>query len=125
MKSWIKFQRLILNILFYVFYVLLASIAFSFLFPTFLVLFWKEVLLSSNPIFEYIQIWITVVVLLITILWRKYFYLPLRENLVSEKIQLNKVINRNEEIQKEEVHKEENKQANKPELDIKIGKEIK
>jgi hypothetical protein len=143
MKSDIKFYRVILNILFFIFYILLASIIFSFTFPSILVLLWKDVLSPTDPIFDKIQIVILVLVPVFTLIFRKYFYLPImdkysiwksesKKEIIKEKLK-DKKINKVEEIKYEEkiVKKDEKKQEiidkddNSPKLDIKIGKEIK
>ena len=59
-------------------YILVFSIAFSLLFPLILQILGKDVLDPSNPIFAKIQIFIAVLVLLITLIARKYFYLELK-----------------------------------------------
>ena len=143
MKSDIKFYRVILNILFFIFYILLASIIFSFTFPSILVLLWKDVLSPADPIFDKIQVVILVLVPVFTLIFRKYFYLPImdkysiwksesKKEIIKEKLK-DKKINKVEEIKYEEkiVKKDEKKQEiidkddNSPKLDIKIGKEIK
>ena len=143
MKSDIKFYRVILNILFFIFYILLASIIFSFTFPSILVLLWKDVLSPTDPIFDKIQIVILVLVPVFTLIFRKYFYLPImdkysiwksesKKEIIKEKLK-DKKINKVEEIKYEEkiVKKDEKKEEimdkndNSPKLDIKIGKEIK
>ena len=143
MKSDIKFYRVILNILFFIFYILLASIIFSFTFPSILVLLWKDVLSPADPIFDKIQVVILVLVPVFTLIFRKYFYLPImdkysiwksesKKEIIKEKLK-DKKINKVEEIKYEEkiVKKDEKKEEimdkndNSPKLDIKIGKEIK
>lgn len=120
----IKLYRIILNILFYVFYVILISVAFSFIFPTILVILWQNIISPVNPIFDNIQIVIIVLVLLITLLFRKYFYLP-----IKEKVEITKIKGKGEfkEYKKNIEDKEEDKtlKNDELELDIKIGKEIK
>jgi hypothetical protein len=113
MKS-IKLYRIVLNMLFYIFYILLASIAFSFIFPTILVILWKNIWIASDPRFTTIQIAIIILVLVFSLIFRKYFYLPIREKSNINKTETKKVI-----------VKEEIKKDNSTELDIKIGKEIK
>jgi len=116
MKSKIKLYRVILNVIFYVFYVLLASIAFSFVFPTILVIFWQEVWLANDPRFINIQIAIVVLVLVFSLIFRKYSYLPCSSNTIES--------NKKEKIvSKTNTKKETVKKTRK--LDIKIGKEIK
>ena len=109
MKSQIKLYRVVLNVLFYIFYVLLASLAFSFIFPTLLVVLGKSIFAPNDPIFDSIQIIILVLVLIFSLVFRRYFYLPITEKITETK--------------KESIKKEEVKET--PELDIKLGKEIK
>ena len=143
MKSDIKFYRVILNILFFIFYILLASIIFSFTFPSILVLLWKDVLSPTDPIFDKIQIVILVLVPVFTLIFRKYFYLPImdkysiwkseskkeisKEKLKDKKIDKVEKIKYEEKIVKKDEKKQEiiDKDDNSPKLDIKIGKEIK
>jgi len=116
----IKLYRIVLNVLFYVFYVIVVSIAFSFIFPTVLVILWQDVISPNNPIFDTIQIIIIILVLLISLLFRKFFYLPIREKAeINTKKEFKKY--KKKEVKEEEI---ENKN-DKIELDIKIGKEIK
>jgi hypothetical protein len=125
MNSQIKLYRVILNVLFYIFYVLIVSISFSFLFPTLLIVLWQEVLDPSNTIFDSIQIAIALILLVFSLIFRKYFYLPIRTNIVISKSEIKKEIK--EEVKKE--IKRENivdKEIDSfPPLDIKVGKEIK
>lgn len=146
MKNKINLYRVVLNMLFYIFYVLLVSIIFSFIFPTILVILWKSVLEPTNPLFVKIQYTIVILVFIFTLAYRKFFYLPVFSNeAIIEKNDLSVEIIDNKEpdnIKIEEVKVEviENveKNSNKPEefeekllvnnfpdLDIKIGKEIK
>jgi len=119
----IKLYRVILNVLFYVFYVILASVGFSFIFPTILVILWQDVLAPNNPVFDSIQIIIIILVLFISLLFRKFFYLPIKEKIkiVEEK----KQVEFKEYKKKEEKKVKEEKEDDIDELDIKIGKEIK
>jgi len=114
----IKLYRIVLNILFYVFYVIITSISFSFIFPTILVILWQDVLAPNNPIFDKIQIGIFIIVLFFTLLFRKFFYLPIREKINTKKEVKEK---------KFKEYKKKEKKDNKEELDldIKIWKEIK
>ncbi len=124
MKSKIKLYRVVLNIIFYVFYVLLASIAFSFVFPTILVIFWQEVWLSNDPRFTSIQLWIVVLVLVFSLIFRKYCFLPIMVDNNEPKEQKKRVVETNtKEIKKDNNKAEKIKKERK--LDIKIGKEIK
>jgi len=119
----IRFWRIIANILFYIFYVLIISIIFSFSFPILLQLFWKVIINSWDPIFDKIQYTIFILVLIITIIFRKKFYLPIFIDEESNK----------EEIIKKEIKKEKKYFSfddevlvkNNSWLDIKVGREIK
>ncbi len=124
MKSKIKLYRVVLNIIFYVFYVLLASIAFSFVFPTILVIFWQEVWLSNDPRFTSIQIWIVVLVLVFSLIFRKYCFLPIMADNNEPKEQKKRVVETNTKEIKQNIKKTE-KVKKERKLDIKIGKEIK
>lgn len=95
----------IINVLLFLFYVLVVSFAFSFLFPLTLKIFWAEILDPSNPIFAKIQIFIFLLVLFVSVILRKYFYIPVCEKKKSVVVK---------------------KKTSKGEpLDIKIEKEIK
>ena len=69
--------RGIINIFLFVLYVLLVSFAFSFLFPIMLQIFGAQILDPSNPVFAKIQIFIILLVLVVSVILRKYFYIPL------------------------------------------------
>jgi len=142
MKKQIKYYRVVLNILFYILYVIIITLLFSFIFPLILILLWKDVIDPINPIFDIIQLSILVVVLIFTLTYRKYFYLPIMSEKIMDdkKIDVNTIkkvfsdINKEEKIERwikfEEIKSEEKNKndyvtVNLPELDIKIGKEIK
>ena len=142
MKKKISLYRVVLNMIFYVFYVLLVSIVFSFIFPTIMVALWKVPLEQNNPLFPKIQIAIIVLVLVFTIILRKFLYLPIFttiENIEEKNIksEANDSFGNNtskfEEIETEKFNtfdtnttvKEKETLVNFPNLDIKIGKEIK
>ncbi len=175
MTKKINFYRVVSNMLFYIFYVLLVSIIFSFIFPTILVILWKDVLDPSDPLFANIQIAIFILIFIFTLTFRKFFYLPVfssvekvvlkdnkKENIevkVVENIQVEnkelktentvdaftkfediKVDNIDYNIEKAESYKPDiiynndnfivknesvDIEDNFPNLDIKIGKEIK
>lgn len=120
----IRLYRIILNVLFYVFYVILASVSFSFIFPTILVILWQDIIAPNNPVFDIIQIFIIVLVLLISLLFRKYFYLPIKEKIETKKeVKFKEYLKKEDKKEKEidEIKIEDDIQ----ELDIKVGKEIK
>lgn len=129
MKNEIKLYRVITNILFFIFYSLLASIAFSFVFPTILIAFWQEVWLASDPRFANIQIWIIILVLILTLTLRKYFYLPItiKTNIKKAEIKnsYTKSIKKKKSIEKKLKETKKEKIKDSWLLDIKIGKEIK
>lgn len=124
MNNNIKLYRVVLNILFYIFYVLIVSISVSFIFPTILVLFWQDVLDPTNSIFDLIQIAIIVLVLIFSLIFRKYFYLPIRIKVINSNVKKSESYT--EMKIKEKEQKEKNDELSEElELDIKIGKEIK
>ena len=139
MNNNIKFSRVILNIFSGVFYVLLASIIFSFVFPIILNLLGQPILNPSDPVFDKIQIAIIVIVLVFSIIFRKFFYLPIRNgDLLDEKenpkkeLELEHDMNVIKEEKIKETKKVEKKISEKEEesikddeLDIKIGREVK
>ena len=138
MKDGIKLYRIILNILFYIFYVILISVAFSLLFPTILVVLGQNVIAPNNPIFDSIQIIIIILTLFFSFLFRKFFYLPIKVKVdikdFKQKTEIKKNNNKekikkiNNNVNNKEKIKEEAKDENieeELELDIKIGKEIK
>ncbi len=115
-----NYKRIVLNTIFYVFYVLLASIAFSFVFPTILVILWQEIWLNTDPRFANIQIAIVVLVLVFSLIFRKYCFLPVKNSSYKQKkpnltSPWGEEQEENKKIKKEKTRK----------LDIKIGKEIK
>ncbi len=67
--------RWILNVVLYILYVMFFSVVFSVLFPLVLQLFWQPVWDIHDPRFAKIQIFIAIFVLLISVVFRKYFYL--------------------------------------------------
>ncbi|MDD3646820.1 MAG: hypothetical protein PHH06_05460 [Candidatus Gracilibacteria bacterium] len=131
MYKHIRISRVIINILFYIFYVLLASVIFSFVFPLTLKISGKSVLNPSDPIFVKIQLAIIVLVLVATVIYRRFFYLPIRNGDL-----LNEEKNPKKELELEhDMNQKENSSVDKPseklkydknkgvELDIKIGRE--
>lgn len=70
--------KVIINTVLYVLYVLVASIAFSFIFPLVLQIFGKGLLSPNDPVFVKIQIFIAFLVLVITIIMRRHFYMSLK-----------------------------------------------
>lgn len=72
--------KVVINFVAYVWYTALLSLVFSFLFPITLKLFWKEPLNPSDPVFVKIQVSIAIIILFVTIIFRKYFYVSLSSN---------------------------------------------
>lgn len=72
--------KVILNILFYFFYVWLVSVIFSFVFPQALLLLGKTIPNPANPVFYKTQILIIVLVLVLSIIARKYLYISIHND---------------------------------------------
>ncbi|MDD3303096.1 MAG: hypothetical protein PHN31_06085 [Candidatus Gracilibacteria bacterium] len=72
--------KVVINFVAYVGYTALLSLVFSFLFPITLKLFGKEPLNPSDPVFVKIQVSIAIIILFVTIIFRKYFYVSLSSN---------------------------------------------
>ncbi|MDA9129117.1 hypothetical protein N9J72_01405 [Candidatus Gracilibacteria bacterium] len=72
--------RMIVNLFLFAFYVLFFSLVFSFAFPLVLQAMGKPVMNPADPMFIKIQLFVAILVLLISIIWRKYFYLCGRES---------------------------------------------
>jgi len=71
--------RFLINIVFYILYVLFVSLVFSFVFPLTLEITWKEIPSFDNPLFAQIQVVIIIFILFITLIFRKYFYITLKK----------------------------------------------
>ena len=67
--------KIVLNILLYVFYVLVVSLTFSFVFPQILSVLWKPIPDVNDPVFFNTQIVILVLVLIVTVIARRYLYI--------------------------------------------------
>lgn len=67
--------KTILNILLYIIYVLVFSVLFSGIFALYMYYFSESSLNPNSPIFANIQYFIAVLVLLISLILRKYFYI--------------------------------------------------
>ena len=78
--------KLLLNILFYIFYVLIISLFFSFAFPQILRILDKPIPEPSDPLFSKTQIIIIVGVFIMTVILRKYLYLWTAHNGERRKI---------------------------------------
>lgn len=95
--------KVIVNILLYVFYVLVASVAFSFIFPLVLQVFGKEILDGNDPIFAKIQIFIALLVLIVSVILRKYFYTELSG---EKEVVMKKTVQKDEDGLKIQIEKE-------------------
>lgn len=67
--------KTVFNVFLYILYVLLASVVFSFIFPLIMQLFGQDVLDPSSGVFIKIQYFIAILVLLISLILRRYFYI--------------------------------------------------
>ena len=93
----IKLYRVILNVLFYIFYVLLASIAFSFVYPAISNLLQFQVVdVNNRDFYITIQIVIAIIIFVFSLVFRKYFYLP-----IVDKLEISKSKTKNETNKKE------------------------
>jgi len=67
--------------------VLLASVAFSFIFPTIQTLLWYDVWSVKDSRFINIQFWIIIVIFIFSFIFRKYFYLPITSKVNTYKFE--------------------------------------
>lgn len=79
MKDLPVVARVVINIILYIVYVLLLSVVFSLLFPVVMTLFGGQVIHPMNPIYVKIQIFLAILVLLVSLIFRKYFYMSVRD----------------------------------------------
>ena len=114
--------KVFLNVFLYCVYVVVTSLIFSLLFPILLQVLGKTVLDPLDPVFMKIQIFIAVLVLLLTLILRKYFYIalkhPVRE--IKESYTIKKAqekVQKKPEVQMEGVEDDE--------IKIYVEKEIK
>ena len=127
MENSIKLYRVVLNILFYIFYVLIISIVFSFVYPAIATLLSYQIVDIENRIFYIsVQIIILVIVLVLSLIFRKFFYLPIvyKSNISKSQIKKENKIKKEKKVEKL-MKKYIEKENDSLELDIKIGKEIK
>jgi hypothetical protein len=75
MKHIPTLPKIALNILLYIFYVLVISLTFSFVFPQILNILGKPIPEVNDPVFYKTQIVILVLVLIISTITRKYLYI--------------------------------------------------
>lgn len=122
MKNLPFFLRLAINFLAYVFYTLVISVIFSFAFPFTLRLLKKWLFAPTDPIYTKIQIVIAVLVLVLTIIYRKYFYISLKkEDIKDDNISVK--VKKSKKDKKAEF--EDLKDYDDDELKIYVDKEIK
>ena len=73
--------KIIINIVLYILYVHVISVIFSIIFPLVISVFWGTVPDPSLPenveLFNKIQYFILLLVLVVSLIWRKYFYIGL------------------------------------------------
>ena len=115
------FTKIALNILLYIFYVLVVSLIFSFVFPQILTLLWKPIPNIDDPIFYKTQIVIIVLVLIVTTIGRKYLYIGCGHCQDDEVKKITPKKKKKEQIIKEIVESE----SFDDEMKIYIDKEIK
>ncbi len=118
--------KVIINIILYVFYVLFVSVVFSFVFPLVMKIFTHEVLDPYNPVFDKIQIFIAILVLIVSLILRKYFYISCKaeeDTLIESYTAKKKLVN----THKTPKTQQKGKKVEKTEEDVKIyvEKEIK
>lgn len=120
--------KLLINVIFYIIYVFFASVAFSILFPLLLQVVGQEIINYNDPIFEKIQYFILFLVLIITIIFRKYFYISLARDAVMTKVGTQGYTSKKKPVTKKKTTKilkgeEENQQED--DIKIYVEKEIK
>ncbi|MFA5917105.1 MAG: hypothetical protein WC850_02615 [Candidatus Gracilibacteria bacterium] len=96
--------KLIINFIAYLGYTLLLSVIFSFSFPFILMMMGKELYNPTDPIFMKIQISIALIVLVLTVIFRKYFYMSLN-HIKSEEINDFEEVN-NDTLKTDKLEKE-------------------
>lgn len=123
MKHIPTLPKIVLNILLYFFYVLVISLIFSFVFPQVLVVLGRPIPDSMDPVFYKTQIIILVLVLVVTLIARKYVYISLGSEEEITKHKKNPSANKKKDIKNIKEKKEpENFEE---EMKIYIDKEIK
>lgn len=137
----IAFKAMI-NILLYILYVLFVSLIFSFVFPLVMQGLGKEVLNPALPenraLFDKIQIFIAIFVLLLSLILRKYFYVSckneesekkvvIKESYTAKKKQEKAEAPKTQKVEKEQKveQKPKNKDEEDEEIKIYVEKEIK
>lgn len=67
-----------INMVLYIVYLLFVSLVFSFAFPLFLQLIGQEIIHPADPIYVKIQVFLAILVLLVSLIFRKFFYISLK-----------------------------------------------
>ncbi|MCD5375193.1 hypothetical protein LR010_01935 [Candidatus Gracilibacteria bacterium] len=77
MKDLPVVAKAVINIVLYILYVVLAWVVFSFIFPLVMQVFGQEIInpAANMALFDKIAIFIAILVLLISLILRKYFYI--------------------------------------------------
>ncbi len=115
----------LLNILFFGIYSLIWIILWNFLYGLVLNSLWKAVPWSSDPVHMKLAVLVIILIALITVLLRKYFYFSCKTD-TSKNIPKDKtVINKKEEKKIKKVEIEKKDEAQDDEMKIYIDKEIK
>jgi len=114
--------KVALNVFFYILYVFIAWILFSFLFPIALKFLWKPLLNPNDPVFNKIWIIIAILVLIISVIFRKYFYISIDNQKKNRIIRFDYNPKKQEKTKTQEVHLY-TKNKNNDDLEIIIWKE--
>lgn len=124
MKTLFIAFKIIANAFLLVFYILFSVIFWNFLFWLFLTIFEKSVPVSDDPIHFKIAVLVTFLTLLVSLLFRKYLYLPVFPSIREFYLSNNKKDNNisSNENKKEQFFQKEPKEE---ELEIYVNKEIK
>jgi hypothetical protein len=87
--------KMVVNIILYAVYLLFASVIFSFIFPLVMQIFGQDILNKNDPIFSKIQIFIAILVLLLSLILRKNFYISLKNPDYLKKVEIQKIYSNN------------------------------
>ena len=134
MKDFPAWAKVMINIILFCVYLVFVSIVFSLVFPLVLQLFGQQPINPINPIYVKIQYFIAILVLLISLVFRKYFYISLKtpeEKVVVEKKESytaskKKQVNSTKQAPKKKTApKKVEKKENDEDIKIYVEKEIK
>lgn len=126
--------KIILNVFIFIVYLILSIIFWNFLYWLVLTSLWNNVPWSADPVHMKIALVILFIVLIFTVIFRRFFYFKIdctkkkvvEKNNTNEKVVKDFVfddIDKNKEKPKKVIKKE--KSENKDEMEIFMGKEIK